>query len=129
MLVLAIFVFALLALTSASPTVKGKKGKKVDCVSGNFDKPWSVRDIFMWQASALNTTATNSSRDIQGNINFLVYDTNKDLHLGTECSSDLINGATPDANGGYNACKNRKIWFQFSKEGVLLLERFYNDPW
>ena len=129
MLFLCIFVFALLTLTSASPAVKGKRGKKLECVSGNFDNPWTVRDIFMWQPSAITTNATNSSHDVKGNVNFIVIDTNKDLKLMTECTSDLINGATPDENGGYNPCKNKKIWFQFSKEGVLLLERFYNDPW
>lgn len=136
MLFLAIFTLTLFVLATATPTpaVEDKKGEDDDCLSGNFNEPWIVRDIFMWQplSAATNTTGTNGTttpEDVKGSINFIFIDPNKGLEMMTECECELVNGATPDPNGGYNVCKNDDVWFQFDKEGKLSLERFYKDPW
>lgn len=138
MLFLAILTLTLFALATATPTpgVKGKPGNNDTCTTGKFDDPWIVRDIFMWQplsaatsTNTTDTTETDTPEDVKGSINFIFIDPNEDLQMMTECESELINGATPDPNGGYMACKNKDIWFQFHKDGNLLLERFYLDPW
>jgi hypothetical protein len=131
---LLLTILTLLSLASAFPTKPNDKvanTKHDDCISSNFNKPWILRDIFVWQPFPTNTTTNTTTRrgTAIGNINFLFFDVNKDLQMMTECDGALVDGATEDKNGGYTLCKNSTIGFKFSRDGEVFVERAYIDPW
>ena len=128
------------ATVTALPTTKNSRSKHDNCVSNNFNKPWVLRDIFIWQpfSTTTPTNATNATTSTQdfhptqeshGSINFLFFDGNKDLQMVTMCNSKLINGVTPDLNGGYNACDNSTVAFKYTADRQIMVERAYVDPW
>ena len=101
-------------------------GKPKHCVSKNFNDPWVLHDIFVWQPFR---EPKNSNVTEKGYIDFVFCDSNKGLALVTSCSGDLIDGVTEDKNGGYNVCKNSSVAFKYTAQREILMERAYIDPW
>ena len=117
-MLLITFSALLLSIAIAAPLSRSAKS---DCKAGNFDNPWVLNDITVWEPA-------NSSTSQTGVITFSFSDSNKELELGTDCIGTVTNGACVGEDGGYISCENENISFKLT-DGQILMERFFIDDW
>lgn len=92
------------------------------CISDNFITPWEINNLVI--ISPIEPTATNPTY-----ISFSFCDHNEALELTTTCMSTVTDGEVKLSNGGYVGCDNATVRFQLQEDNVLLLSRWYLDPW
>lgn len=93
-----------------------------DCTSDNFVLPWEISNLVIITPPEQDTA--NSPY-----ISFAFYDPNQQLTLVTNCFADVTGGEAELANGGYLACQDETVRFQLQADGLLLISRWYRDPW
>lgn len=131
-----LLICAVFNLATASPTPTNNtaaqanphKKPKPACVSKHFDKPWILRDIFVWQPLPTPNKKKDKKNDSTGNIDFIFCDENKGLNMWTECNSNLVDGVAENG-GGYIPCRNTSVAFKYTKDREIMVERLYIDPW
>lgn len=92
------------------------------CISDNFVLPWEINNLVI--ISPIEPTPTNPTY-----ISFSFCDHNEALELTTTCMSTVTDGEVKMSNGGYVGCDNATVRFQLQDDNVLLLSRWYEDPW
>ena len=93
-----------------------------NCISDNFVKPWIINNLVIM--SPIEPTTANPAF-----MSFSFYDPNEELQLTTTCIAQVTDGVVQMANGGYVGCEDKTVRFQLEEDSVLLLSRWYKDPW
>ena len=112
------FLALILTLITAAPTPISTNSS---CKAKNFDKPWTLKDITVWEPTAGSVSKA-------GQITFHFCDPNTDLQLSTNCAGEVTDGACEGEDGGYVICENEDVAFKLSG-GQMLVERSFVDDW
>lgn len=102
------------APVSAAPTT--------NCISDNFVSPWIVNNLVI--VDPIDAGSANPAY-----VSFSFYDPNEELQLTTMCVAQVAGGEVKLANGGYVGCEDTSVRFQLQANNLLLVSRWYKDPW
>lgn len=124
---LATLVLALLALfnfTSALTTPARFRSYKSDCKALIEDTPWQITNLVTFQ-----TNLTSKASNCSSYISFNFRDVNTGLELSTSCNRTVKAGGNETlSNEAYFPCESEDVNFIW-EDGVLSVERWYEDPW
>lgn len=121
------FFYALLPLTTlviAAPTTTSSalSSTEAACQAKAFNKPWTLRDITIYEA------AGQDSKNGNGAISFQFCDTNSGLEMETACSGTVINNISQGNDNGYVICANDTVSFKLESKTIMITRAFL-DGW
>lgn len=93
-----------------------------NCISDNFVTPWVINNLVISGPS----TPTEAYPTY---VSFTFCDVNEDLVLTTTCVAEVSDGGVEMSNGGYVGCEDPTVRFQLQNGNLLLVSRWYRDPW
>ena len=95
--------------------------KLASCNSLIETVPWQLSNIQLF-------TADNPTPTLNSSINFHFCDQSSGLELDTECGYIFQAGESGTPGPGYEPCADPSIEFTYN-DGLIQVERFYEDPW
>lgn len=93
-----------------------------NCVSDNFITPWVINNLVI-SGPSKPTPAYPTY------VSFTFCDVNEDLVLTTTCVAEVADGDVEMSSGGYVGCEDPTVRFQLQDGNLLLVSRWYRDPW
>ena len=93
-----------------------------NCISDNFVSPWVINNLVI--VDPVDEGTSNPAY-----VSFSFCDPNEELQLTTMCLAQVTGGEVKLANGGYVGCEDTSVRFQLQGNNLLLVSRWYKDPW